>query len=91
MREYTKKQMHKILSESAIYVDLGLVNGFEGSYRIDYVPEWDLWATGEDSIILTDEETGETHYFYIEDIDLNDPDIITYKLVQSNIDGYENY
>ena len=28
---------------------------------------------------------------YINDINLNDPDIITYKLVQSNIDGYENY
>ena len=86
MKEYTKKEMHRILCESTIYVDDSLIGGLQGSYRIDYVPEWELWEIGEDSILMTDEETGEEHYFYINDIDLNDPDVITYKLVQSNID-----
>lgn len=75
---YTKKEMCQIISESAIYVDE------DGSYRIDYVPEYELWESGEDELIMTDEETGEQISMAFDYIDLNRPEVLVYKLVLSN-------
>ena len=45
MKEYTKQEQYKILCQSAIYVDE------DSSYRIDYVPEYELWESGEENKI----------------------------------------
>jgi hypothetical protein len=78
MKEYSKKEQYKILAQSAI-----LVNG-ESTFRIDYVPEYELWESGDEDILMTDEYDGCEVSFGFNHIDLNDPSVNTYKLVLSN-------
>ena len=74
---YSREEQYNILRESAVFVN------DDGYFRIDYVPEYDELLDGE-SIILTDEENGDDYYLEFDDIDLNRPDTLTYKLVLSN-------
>jgi hypothetical protein len=78
MKKYSKKEQYNILCQSAI-----LVND-EGSFRIDYVPEYDVLLNGDDSIVLSNESDGEDYYYDLDEIDLNDPSTNTYRLVLSN-------
>ena len=78
MKQYSKQEQYKILCQSAIYVDN------DGSYRIEYVPEYELWESGDEDILMTDENDGCETSFGFNDIDLNRPDVSTYKLVLSN-------
>ena len=78
MKEYTKQEQYKILCQSSIYVDE------DSSYRIEYVPEYELWESGEEDILMTDEYEHDEVSFGFNDIDLNRPDVSTYKLVLSN-------
>ena len=78
MKEYTKQEQYKILCQSAIMVDE------DSSYRIDYVPEYELWKSGDEDILMTDENDGCEVSFGFNDIDLNRPYVSTYKLVLSN-------
>ena len=78
MKEYSKQEQYKILCQSAIMVDE------DSSYRIDYVPEYELWKSGDEDILMTDENDGCEVSFGFNDIDLNRPYVSTYKLVLSN-------
>ena len=78
MKEYTKQEQYKILCQSAIMVDE------DSSYRIEYVPEYELWESGDEDILMIDENDGNETSFRFDDIDLNDPTVSTYKLVLSN-------
>ena len=78
MKEYTKQEQYKILCQSSIYVDE------DSSYRIDYVPEYELWESGDEDILMTDENDYYEVSFRFDEIDLNRPDVSTYKLVLSN-------
>ena len=78
MAQYSKQEQYKILCQSAIMVDE------DSSYRIDYVPEYELWKSGDEDILMTDENDGCETSFGFNDIDLNRPDVSTYKLVLSN-------
>ena len=78
MKQYSKKEQYKILCQSAVYVDE------DSSYRIEYVPEYELWESGDEDILMTDEIDGNEISFGFNDIDLNRFDVQTYKLVLSN-------
>ena len=78
MKEYTKQEQYKILCQSAVYVDE------DSSYRIEYVPEYELWESGEEDILMTDEYEHYEVSFGFDEIDLNRLDVQTYKLVLSN-------
>ena len=78
MKQYSKQEQYKILCQSAIMVDE------DSSYRIDYVPEYELWESGDEDILMTDENDGCEVSFGFNDIDLNRFDVQTYKLVLSN-------
>ena len=78
MEQYSKQEQYKILCQSAIMVDE------DSSYRIDYVPEYELWKSGDEDILMTDENDGCEVSFGFNDIDLNRPYVSTYKLVLSN-------
>lgn len=78
MKEYTKQEQYKILCQSSIYVDE------DSSYRIDYVPEYELWESGEEDILMTDEYEHYEVSFGFDEINLNRSDVTTYKLVISN-------
>lgn len=80
--KYTTKETHAILSNSYLYCDA------DGSHIIEYVPDYDSWINGEDSIYMIRRESGCRCYFDIDDIDLNDPETLVYKLVLAN--RYEN-
>ena len=76
--KYTTKETHAILATSYLYCDA------DSSYIIEYVPEYELWVNGEDSFIMMGEESGCEFSFDIDDIDLNDPETLVYKLVLAN-------
>ena len=78
MEQYSKQEQYKILCQSAIMVDE------DSSYRIEYVPEYELWESGDEDILMTDENDGCEVSFGFNDIDLNRPYVSTYKLVLSN-------
>ena len=78
MEQYSKQEQYKILCQSAIMVDE------DSSYRIEYVPEYELWKSGDEDILMTDENDGCEVSFGFNDIDLNRPYVSTYKLVLSN-------
>ena len=78
MKQYSKQEQYKILCQSAVLVDE------DSSYRIEYVPEYELWESGEEDILMADEYEHDEVSFGFNDIDLNRLDVQTYKLVLSN-------
>jgi len=76
--KYTTKETYDILASSYLYYDA------DSSYTIEYVPEYESWVNGEDSFIMMGQESGCEFSFDIDDIDLNDPETLVYKLVLAN-------
>lgn len=77
-KPYSREEQFEILKSSSIYIKDG------EPYSIDFVPETMEEALAGEPILLTKDDLGIPESLLFEEVDLNQDDVITYRLVQSN-------